>query len=329
MRDPRRPDRPRNTARMGWRAALFGGGSFDVSGEHPNRRGWELFELGQKTFWDVPTAVDWDAPVVEDPHYAEAIGAMLAFLCPGEKAAVTAASCISLMVPSEEAKFYFAEQSLEEAKHYDALRRIIPKITGRPVDPPKASVRMLYTFGVIDTSDVAFMMGNVNIIGEHIANQIFHKIKPVAKSAAVHDLLELIGRDESRHIAAGRRFFSEVYFDYRKNRRKIMAKNLATSMLLGVAGGELVNPMRTLGIDLGEVMDKMYTHYAEVTGAFPAFPEQAVLDGILTQLRRNTPRVVRTIAAATHDDGTVRFDKLVGFAGELLRSPRAMRAAFA
>src|SRR5580704_10166761 len=150
---------PRDTASMGWRNVLFGGGVFDTSGEHPNQKGWDIFELGQKSFWAVPTAVAWDEPVREDPKYAESIAAMLGFLCPGEKAAVTGASYISTLVRSEEAKFYFAEQALEEAKHYDALRRLVPKITGRAMDPPPAMVRLLYTFGVLDRDDVAFMMG--------------------------------------------------------------------------------------------------------------------------------------------------------------------------
>ena len=62
---------------------------------------------------------------------------MLGFLCPGEKAAVTGASLISTLVKTEEAKFYFVEQALEEAKHYDALRRLIPKIL--MVTPPLIS----------------------------------------------------------------------------------------------------------------------------------------------------------------------------------------------
>ena len=79
-------------------------------------------------------------------------------------------------MPSEEAKFYFAEQALEEAKHYDAMRRLVPKITGRPMEAPSPWVRLLYTFGVLERDDVAFMMGNINIIGEHLANQILHKV---------------------------------------------------------------------------------------------------------------------------------------------------------
>ncbi|MGH7329742.1 MAG: ferritin-like domain-containing protein, partial [Polyangiaceae bacterium] len=153
---------PRNAASMRWRDVLFGGGVFDVSGDHPNKKGWEIFELGQKSFWAVPTAIAWDEPIRENPEYAEPIAAMLTFLCPGEKAAVTGASYISNLVRSEEAKFYFAEQALEEAKHYDALRRVIPKITGRPLDPPNFWVRFLYSFGVVDRDDVAFMMGNIN-----------------------------------------------------------------------------------------------------------------------------------------------------------------------
>src|SRR6058998_3785572 len=117
----RTPGIQRDTASLTARHVAFGGGAFDVSGEHPNKKGWDIYELGQKSFWAVPTAVAWDEPVREDPAYAEAIAAMLTFLCPGEKAAVTGASYISTMVKSEEAKFYFAEQALEEAKHYDAL----------------------------------------------------------------------------------------------------------------------------------------------------------------------------------------------------------------
>jgi len=160
----------------------------------------------------------------------------------------------STMVPSEEAKFYFALQAVEEAKHYDALRRMIPKITGRPMDAPGAWVRLLYSFGVVDRSDVAFMMGSINIIGEHLANQIFHKINRVATDPQVRALLALIGRDESRHIAAGQRFFPEVYPQFKKNRHRIMAKNLATTIILAIAAHDLVNPMRTLQIDLAEVL---------------------------------------------------------------------------
>ena len=188
------PGAIRDTASMSWRHVLFGGGVFDTTGEHPNKKGWEIFELGQRSFWAVPTAVAWDEPVREDPEYAEAIAAMLGFLCPGEKAAVTGASLLSTRVKSEEAKFYFAEQALEEAKHYDALRRLIPKITGRPMSAPSPWVRLLYSFGVVDEDDPAFMMASINIIGEHLANQIFHQINHVAKDATVRKVLALIGR---------------------------------------------------------------------------------------------------------------------------------------
>ena len=315
----------RDTATASWRHVLFGGGVFDNTGEHPNKKGWEIYELGQKSFWAVPTAVAWDEPVREDPQYAEAIAAMLGFLCPGEKAAVTGASYISTLVKSEEAKFYFAEQALEEAKHYDALRRLIPKITGRPLDAPPPMVRLLYTFGVLDRDDVAFMMGNINVIGEHLANQIFHKINHVAKDPIVRKLLALIGRDESRHIAAGQRFYGEVYGDLKKRRNTILAKNLATTIILALASYDLVNPMQTLDIDLTEVMDAMYTHYADVVGGLPAFPESGLRDAVVAHVRRRTPHAIRTIGAMTREDGRLDFGRFVAACERAIKSPRALR----
>jgi len=323
------PAKIEDTASVDWRHVIFGGGLFDVSGRHPNKKGWDIFELGQRSFWAVPDAIDWDAPAAEDPAYAEPIAAMLGFLCPGEKAAVTGASQISTMVRSEEAKFYFVEQALEEAKHFDVLRRLIPKITGRPMDPPSRWVRLLYSFGVIDPKDVAFMMGNINVIGEHLANQIFHKINHVAKSEPVRSVLALIGRDESRHVAAGRRFFPEVYPEFKKHRHEIMAKNLATAVTLAFAGADLVGPMKKLDIDLAAVMDEMYSHYAEVTGGLPAFADQALFDAVLDHVRGRTPKTIRTIRAITNADGEIEVSRLVSACGRALRSPRALREIFA
>ena len=319
----------RDTATMSLRHVLGGGGVFDNTGEHPNKKGWDIFELGQKSFWAVPTAVDWDKPVREDPEYAEAIAAMLSFLAPGEKAAVTGASMISLLVQSEEAKFYFAEQALEEAKHFDALRRIIAKIQGKPLGEPSAAVRALYSFGVIDPDDVAFMMGSINIIGEHLANQIFHKINHRAKDETVRKILALIGKDESRHIAAGQRFFPEVYAQFRKNRHRIFAKNLATTIILLAAGYELVNPMKKLDIDLSKILDAMYQHYEEVTGDLPAFPEQGIYDALLTMLRKGTPNTINVVHTVTGDHGRIDGKKLVHMCEAAIKSPRALREMFA
>lgn len=319
----------RDTASLDFRSVLFGGGTFDVTSDHPNRKGWDIFELGQRSFWAVPTAVAWDEPVREDPRYASSIAAMLEFLCPGEKAAVTGASLISTLVPTEEAKFYFAEQALEEAKHYDALRRMIPKITGRPMAPPDIWVRLLYSFGVIDRDDVAFMMGAINIIGEHLANQIFHRIAHVSVDPNVQKLLGLIGRDESRHIGAGQRFFPEVFDRFKQNRHRILAKNLATTIVLAIAAHDLVGPMRRLDIRLEVILEAMYRHYAEVTNGLPAFPEQAALEVLLKQLRWATPLVIRTISAMTDDAGAIDPARVVAACEAALRSPRHLRDLFA
>lgn len=318
----------RNTASINFKHVMFGGGGFDVSGEHQNQKGWDIFELGQKSFWAVPTAIDWDAELNEDPEYADAIAAMLTFLCPGEKAAVTGASLISNMVKSEEAKFYFVEQAFEEAKHFDALRRIIPKINNKPQAAPSRAVRLLYSYGVIDPNDVAFMMGSINVIGEHLANQIFHRINHVALSPQLKDLIALIGKDESRHVAAGKRFFPEVFEQFKKNRHQIMVKNMATTIILAIAASDLVGPMKKLNIDLAEIMDAMFQNYESVTGGLPAFPDQIMFSTILDVVRKSTPASIHAVEHMTNARGEFDMPKFLGACEHALRSPRALRRLF-
>jgi hypothetical protein len=186
-------------------------------------------------------------------------------------------------------------------------------------------VRLLYSFGVVDREDVAFMMGNINIIGEHLANQIFHKINHVAKDETVRKVIALIGRDESRHIAAGQRFFTEVYPEFKARRAQIMAKNLATTIILAIASYELVNPMHALDIDLSLVMDAMYQHYEDVTGSLPPFPEQGLRDAVIGIVRRGTPRVIKTLEKATDENGHLELRRFVAACEEALKSPRVLR----
>jgi len=221
--------RQRDTASIGAWHVLRGTGLFDMAFERQNEDGWHLYQAGQRQFWAVEDAVDWREPFREDPEVARVAGAMLGFLCPGEKAAVTGAALISTRVRSEEAKLYFVEQAMEEAKHYEALRLLVPALTGRPFPAPSFWVRALYSYGVIDPDDLPFMMGNINVVGEHLANAIFRKVRPLVTDPKTVHLLALIGKDESRHIAAGERFFTPALKEMEGKTKKREAELMASA----------------------------------------------------------------------------------------------------
>ncbi|HEY8040678.1 MAG TPA: hypothetical protein VIF15_12820, partial [Polyangiaceae bacterium] len=141
----------------------------------------------------------------------------------------------------------------------------------------------------------------------------------------VRKLLGLIGRDESRHIAAGQRFFVEVYPHLKKHRHEIMAKHLATTIMLLVAAYDLVQPMNKLDVDLAQVLDGMYQHYEDVLGALPPFPEQGLRDALMKRLRKQTPLTIAHVKAVTSADGHVDMKRLVSLCSRALRSPRALR----
>src|SRR5262249_42921303 len=117
----------------------------------------------------------------------------------------------------------------------------------------------------------------------------------------------------------------EVWNEYRQHRHRIVAKNLATTIILAFAGMDLVNPMRTLEIDLAQVMEQMYTHYYEITHELPAVPEQAVLDAVFAHLRKRTTNVIRNISTLTDESGRFDTRRFIGMCGQALRSPRALR----
>src|SRR5205807_1237075 len=111
----------------------------------------------------------------------------------------------------------------------------------------------------------------------------------------------------------------------KKRRNEILAKNVATTVILAIASYELVNPMRTLKIDLAEVMDAMYAHYQDVTSGLPPFPEQGMRDALLGMVRKNTPRTIRAISALTNEDGNLELGRFVAMCGAAVKSPRALR----
>jgi hypothetical protein len=312
----------RDTASVSAWHVLRGTGLFDVSFERPNRDGWHIYEAGQRQFWAVEEQVDWNAPWDEDPEVARHAAAMLAFLCPGEKAAVTGASLISTQVRSEEAKFYFAEQALEEAKHYEALRRLVPAMTGRPFPEPSVWVRALFSYGVLDPNDLPFMMSNINVVGEHLANQIFRKIKPAVRDEKTLKILNLIGKDESRHIAAGERFWPQECGDRLGRFATTMAvKNATTTVLLLLAAYDLVGPMEALGIDLGGIMENMLSHFDSVTGSHRG-ASSAFLTILLRFLQKLTPGVIHAIGKVSDADGNFDFAKVQGIVEHAMKSPR-------
>jgi hypothetical protein len=86
-----------------------------------------------------------------------------------------------------------------------------------------------------------------------------------------------------------------------------------------------VNPMRALNVDLIEIMDAMYKHYNDVTSGLPAFPEQEILEKIVTHLRKQTPVTIARIQKATDESGKIDAKKLVAMCEEAIKSPRILR----
>jgi len=106
-------------------------------------------------------------------------------------------------------------------------------------------------------------------------------------------------------------------------------KNMATTIILAIAGADLVGPMKKLDIDLAEIMDAMYQNYENVTGGLPAFPDQVIFETVLDVVRKTTPASIRTIQHMTNDDGQFDMPRFLSACEHVMRSPRALRRLFA
>jgi rubrerythrin len=130
--------------------------------------------------------------------------------CAGEQAALMFASKIVETIPWYEAKLYASTQVTDEAKHLDAFSRYLEKIGG---GYPVNSNFKNYVNNIINDSrwDIVYLGGQV--IGEGLALASFSHMYAMTNEELLKQMLKLIIRDESRHVAFGVVSLMEAYED--------------------------------------------------------------------------------------------------------------------
>lgn len=188
----------------------------------------KLYELGKKLNWNVETDIDWDRPYegvnseeldrqnlewCKHPQYIKWDSAKrkqflldttswtISQYLHGEQGALLVASQLSSCAPTFNAKLYAASQTFDEARHVEAFNKYL-QTRLKKIWPVTRSLKGLLDKILTDPRwDIKFI--GMQVVIEGLALAGFNAAKQTTKDPVLRDMLELILRDEARHVAFG------------------------------------------------------------------------------------------------------------------------------
>ncbi|HKU43046.1 MAG TPA: ferritin-like domain-containing protein [Polyangiales bacterium] len=188
----------------------------------------KLYKLGKERNWNADYDLDWNSqysrklsPLVEggeNPYkdWASFQGLRseqqvefgwhahswtLSQFLHGEQGALLVASQLVSCAPTYDGKLYAASQTFDEARHVEVFARYLREKVGL-MYPVNRHLKALLDKILTDPRwDLKFI--GMQLIIESLALAAFHVQKAMAADPFLRELLELVTRDESRHVAFG------------------------------------------------------------------------------------------------------------------------------
>jgi hypothetical protein len=202
-------------------------GSFNWSYEDCDAKIRKLYELGKKLNWNASTDIDFDRTFPRDQSpVAEGINPFIGYppyealseeekvefswhqqcwtlsqFLHGEQGALLVASQLVSCAPTYDAKLYAGSQTFDEARHVEVFSRYLFDKVGfmYPISPHLKS--LLDKVLTDERWDLKFIA--MQIIIEGLALAAFRTVRMSSLDPLLHDILELVIRDEARHVAFG------------------------------------------------------------------------------------------------------------------------------
>ncbi len=188
----------------------------------------KLYELGKALNWNAETDIDWSKSIgnLEDSVRAEMSGFIgyppyeamsddekrrfhqhadawtYSQFLHGEQGALLVASQLASCAPSYNAKLYAASQTFDEARHVEVFNKFLQQKFGLMYPVDRALKSILDKILTDPRWDLKFI--GMQIVIEGLALSAFNTIKAVApEHSLLRDILELVVRDEARHVTFG------------------------------------------------------------------------------------------------------------------------------
>jgi len=192
-----------------------------------------LFAKAHSADWDFEHDVDWTVPIAPDdplvaygwgafgktptflslPEEAKnhatrrAVGRMLNILQVGESVAQNVCAKLVLLLHEEDYRNHAAAQAMDEARHHLAYRRFIDRMSEQ-VEDIDGGTEMMFD-ALLASNDALEIIATEQFFLESFAMSIFEALRENATHPLLRRIIELITRDESRHMGFGVLYLAE------------------------------------------------------------------------------------------------------------------------
>jgi hypothetical protein len=209
-------------------------GAYTWSYEESDRRIRKLYRLGKERSWNAETDIDWAKPQdrtkspihegLDNPFVGWAPydrlspeeeiefgwhqqSWTLSQFLHGEQGALLVASQLVSCAPTYDAKLYAASQTFDEARHVEVFNKYIMERIGF-MYPINVNLKALLDKVLTDERwDLKFI--GMQLIIESLALAAFNTQRMISTDPVMSEVLELVTRDESRHVAFGVTYMEE------------------------------------------------------------------------------------------------------------------------
>jgi uncharacterized ferritin-like protein (DUF455 family) len=192
-----------------------------------------LYSKAKQSQWDAETYIDWERPIDpskplidEDrfgfsrvPLYAKLsdtqrerfrahmTAQILSGILHGEQGALMTAAVLTHAVPDYEGKLYAATQTYDEARHVEVYDRYIKRLA--IIYPMNSGLKSLIEMAFKGDHWVKVAIG-MNMVVESLALGAFHNMGAATTCDTLRTILQMVLRDESRHVAFGHVYVKEA-----------------------------------------------------------------------------------------------------------------------
>ena len=241
-----------------------------------------LYAKGKEMQWDAANRIDWNQELFEDNpegmpeeslpiHMAGCYLKMsdkdkanvrkhfqawqLSQFMQGEQGALICAAKIVTQVPDADSKFYAATQTIDEARHVEAYKRLLTKFgVAYPMTKP---LQDLIDQTLRDTRwDMTYL--GMQVVIEGLALAAFGQIRDHAQNPLCAQVNAYVMQDESRHVAFGRLALRDYYPQLTQKERDEREEFLLEASYLMRDRFDAVELWQNLDLPIEECATAMY-----------------------------------------------------------------------